>query len=137
MNSAVASYYGVPSVFLAGDYAATKEAEAFVPDITTVAVKWAVGRYSAKCLHPNKSGKLITANVKEALSKPFPEPRHVEEPIEVKLRFTSSTMCDVVSLMPSFKRLDGRTMIGEFIDYQTAINALRAGIYFAGTADRR
>lgn len=38
MNSALAGHYGVPSVFLAGDYAATVEAEAFVPGITTAAV---------------------------------------------------------------------------------------------------
>jgi len=137
LNSALAGFYGVPSVFLAGDYAATKEAEAFVPGITTAAVKWAVGRYSAKCLHPNESGRLITAKVKEALLKPFPEPRRVEEPVEVKLRFTSSTMCDLVSLIPSFKRVEGRTMRGEFADYQTAVNALRAGIYLGGAAERR
>ncbi|MCK4399867.1 M55 family metallopeptidase, partial [Candidatus Bathyarchaeota archaeon] len=87
--------------------------------------------------HPNESGKLITAKVKEALSKPFPEPRRVEEPVEVKLRFISSTMCDIVSLIPSFKRVDGRTMRGEFVDYQTAIDALRAGIYLGGAAERR
>ena len=137
LNSALAGFYGVPSVFLAGDYAATREAEAFVPGITTAAVKWAVGRYSAKCLHPKESGRLITAKVKEALFKPFPPPRRVEEPVEVKIRFTSSTMCDLVSLIPSFKRVEGRTMRGEYPDYQTAINALRAGIYLGGAAERR
>ncbi|MBN2336571.1 M55 family metallopeptidase [Candidatus Bathyarchaeota archaeon] len=137
LNSALAGFYGVPSVFLAGDYAATKEAEAFVPGITTTAVKWAVGRYSAKCLHPNESGKLITANVKKALTGKLPEPRRVKEPVEVKIRFVTSTMCDVVALMPSFKRVDGRTMAGEFGDYQTAVNALRASIYMAGAAERR
>ena len=30
LNSALAGFYGVPSVFLAGDYAATKEAEALI-----------------------------------------------------------------------------------------------------------
>ena len=59
MNAALAGWHGVPSVFLAGDYAACAEAENFVPGITTAPIKWAVGRYSAKCLHPNKSRALI------------------------------------------------------------------------------
>ncbi|MCW4050543.1 MAG: M55 family metallopeptidase [Candidatus Bathyarchaeota archaeon] len=137
LNSGTAGVHGVPSVFLAGDYAATVEANAFVPGITTAAVKWAVGRYSAKCLHPNESTKLITAKVKEALTKPLPEPRVVNEPVEVKLLFNTSTMCDLASLMPSFERIDGRNMKGNFNDYKTAINAMRAAIYLAGAAERR
>jgi len=137
LNSALAGSYGVPSIFLAGDAAATKEARDFVKGITTATVKWAVGRYAAKCLHPKESGKLIKTRVKEALGNSLPAPRIVDEPVEVKIRFTSSTMCDVVDLMPSFERTDGRTMIGAFQDYRTAINALRAGIYLAGAAERR
>ena len=137
MNSALAGHYGVPSVFLAGDYAATVEAEAFVPGITTAAVKWATGRYSAKCLHPNEAAKLITKQAKNALSKDFPAPRVVDAPVEVKVKFTTSTMADVTSLIPSLERVDGTTMKGVYDDYQTAINALRASIYMAGAAERR
>jgi D-amino peptidase len=137
LNSALAGTHGVPSVFLAGDYAATQEAEAFVPGITTATVKWAVGRYSARCLHPQESGRLITAKVHEALCSGYPEPRRVKEPVEVKVRYGTETMCDVVSLMPSFERVDGRTMKGVFKDYWMAVNALRASIYLAGGAERR
>jgi len=137
LNSALAGTYGVPSVFLAGDEAATKEAEDFVNGITTATVKWAVGRYAAKCLHPNVSGKLIKSKVMDALTKKFPAPRRVDEPVEVKIKFTSSTMCDVVDLMPSFERSGGRIMTGTFQDYRRAVNALRAGIYLAGAAERR
>ena len=137
LNSALAGSYGVPSIFLAGDKAATEEAENFVEGISTATVKWAVGRYAAKCLHPIESGKLIKSKVKQALSKKLPPPRVVDEPVEVKIRFTSSTMCDVVDLMPSFERIEGRTMRGAFQDYRTAVSALRAGIYLAGAAERR
>lgn len=137
LNSALAGRYGVPSVFLAGDAAAAKEAEDFVEGITTATVKWAVGRYAAKCLHPKESGKLIKTRVKKALSSPFPAPRVVGEPVEVKLRFVTSTMCDVVSLMPCFERVEGRTMAGTFQNYGVAVNALRAAIYLAGAAESR
>jgi D-amino peptidase len=134
LNSALAGTYGVPSVFLAGDYAATQEAEAFVPGITTATIKWAVGRKSAKCLHPDESCKLITAKVKKALTSSYPEPRRVKEPVEVRIKYGSETMCDLVSLMPSFNRVDGRTMTGIFKDYRMAVSALRASIYLAGAA---
>jgi len=137
MNSALAGHYGVPSVYLAGDYAATVEAEAFVPGITTAAVKWALGRYSAKCLHPNVAAKLIKKMAKEALTKAFPVPRVVDSPVEVKVKLATSTQADVSSLIPSLERVDGTTMKGVYDDYQTAINALRACIYMAGAAERR
>lgn len=137
MNSALAGHYGVPSVYLAGDYAATVEAEAFVPGITTASVKWAMGRYSAKCLHPNVAAKLIKKKAKEALTKAFPVPRVVDSPVEVKVKLATSTQADVSSLIPSLERVDGTTMKGVYDDYQTAINAMRACIYMAGAAERR
>jgi len=137
LNSALAGHYGVPSVFLAGDYAATVEAGAFVPGITTAAVKWAVGRYSAKCLHPNEAAKLIKKKAKEALTKEYPAPRVVDSPVEVKVKFATSTQADVTSLIPSLERVAGTTMKGVYDDYQTAVNALRASIYMAGAAERR
>ena len=137
LNSALAGYYGVPAVFLAGDFAATSEAEAFVPGITTAAVKWASGRYSAKCLHPKEAAKLIKSGAKEALTKVYPKPRVVEPPVEVKIEFANAVMADVVSLISSFTRVDGVTMKGVYDDYQKAVNALRAGIYMAGGTIRR
>jgi len=137
MNSALAGHYGVPSVFLAADYAATVEAEAFVPGITTASVKWAMGRYSAKCLHPNVAANLIKKMAKKALIKEYPAPRVVDSPVEVKVKLATSTQADVSSLIPSLERVDGTTMKGVYDDYQTAINALRACIYMAGAAERR
>ncbi len=113
------------------------EAGAFVPGITTAAVKWAVGRYSAKCLHPNEAAKLIKKKAKEALTKDYPAPRVVDSPVEVKVKLGTSTMADVSSLIPSLERVDGTTMKGVYDDYQTAVNALRACIYMAGAAERR
>jgi D-amino peptidase len=137
LNSALAGFYGVPSVFLAGDDAATAEAEKFVPGITTAAVKWAVGRNSAKCLHPDKAAKLIKAKVKEALSSKYPAPRVVDSPIEVKVVFANAVMADVVSLIPSLERVGGVTVRGVYDDYQTALSGLRAGIIMAGGTTRR
>ncbi len=137
MNSALAGYYGVPSVMLVGDYAATQEAETFVPGITTATVKWANGRYGAKCLHPKEAAKLIRVKAKEALTKVFPEPRVVDPPVEIKVEYTNAAMADIASLIPGYERIDGVTMKAVFKDYHIALNALRAGIYLAGSVLNR
>jgi len=138
MNAALAGWHGVPSVFLAGDAAATAEAESFVPAITTAPIKWAVGRYSAKCLHPNKSRALIKEKAKEALSDIGKvAPYWVNEPVEVKIRWLTATMADVVSVLPYMDRVDGKTTSCVFDDYPSALRGLRASITLAGTAEKR
>ncbi|MFH1179482.1 MAG: M55 family metallopeptidase, partial [Candidatus Bathyarchaeota archaeon] len=97
----------------------------------------ASGRYAAKCLHPKEAAKLIKAKAKEALTKTYPAPRVVASPVEIKVEFANAVMADVVSLIPSFERVNGCTMKGVFDNYQTAVNALRAGIYMAGGTIRR
>ena len=80
---------------------------------------------------------MIKARAKEALTKEYPMSRVVEAPVEVKVVFTNAVMADVVSLIPSFERVDGVTMKGVYDDYQKAIFALRAGISMAGGTNRR
>jgi D-amino peptidase len=138
LNAALAGWYGVPSVFIAGDAAVADEAKAFVPNISTAVVKWAVGRYAAKCLHPKKAQALIRSTVTEALSDVGRvEPYRVDEPVEFRLRFTNSVGGDVTALLPYVERLDGRTIKGVLEDYPKAVRALRAAIYIAGASMRR
>lgn len=136
LNAALAGWYGVPSIFLAGDKAATEEAKDFVPDITTATIKWAVGRYAAKCLHPEKSRKLIKRKVNRVIKNgDIPEPFTVDEPVNVELHLNSPAMADVCDLLPYVDRLDGRTISFQSEDYPTAIKGLRAAIYIANTAE--
>lgn len=138
LNAALAGWYNVPSVFIAGDDAVAREAKAFVPNISTSVVKWAVGRQAAKCLHPKKARALIKKTVTEALGKVDEvDPFRVSEPVEFKLRVTNSVGGDVAGLLPYAERLDGRTIRAVFDDYPTAMRGLRGAISIAGGAMRR
>ena len=79
-----AAYFGVPYVFLSGDLAATKEAEALAPGIETAVVKEGLDRGSATGLgmdanrafngaaihlHPIKARELIYAGVKRGIAR--------------------------------------------------------------------
>lgn len=132
INAAIAGYYGVPLIFVSGDLAVTKEAEALVPNIVTVAVKEAIARKAAKCLSPKKARELIKKGVAEALKKRKSiKPFTFKPPIELLIKYANSLMADAAEFMPSAERIDGRTIRFVLDDYIKAFRALRASIYIA------
>jgi len=138
LNAALAGWHGVPSVFVAGDAAIAAEAKAFVPNISTAVVKWAVGRQAAKCLHPQKARALIKKTVTEALGKiGNVKPYRVDEPVEIVLKYGNSLGGDAGALLPYVERLDGRTIRAVFEDYPKAMRGLGAAISLGGKAMRR
>ncbi|MCX6643200.1 MAG: M55 family metallopeptidase, partial [Candidatus Bathyarchaeota archaeon] len=107
LNAALAGWYNVPSVLISGDMAACTEAQTFVPTISTAVVKWAVGRQSAKCLHPIKAHKIIKENVKNALSRVIEvKPFWFNQPVDLKVRWKMTTMADAVCVLPYMDRVD-------------------------------
>jgi D-amino peptidase len=134
LNAALAGWYNVPSVLISGDMAACTEAQTFVPTISTAVVKWAVGRQSAKCLHPIKAHKIIKENVKNALSRVIEvKPFWFNQPVDLKVRWKMTTMADAVCVLPYMDRVDGPTTKAYFEDYPTALRGLRAAITVAGS----
>ena len=132
INAAIAGYYGVPLIFVSGDLAATKEAQALIPEIETVAVKEAISRKAAKCLHPKRARKLIKETVTTALEKrKSMQPFVFKPPIELDVRYTNAGMADAVEFMPSAKRIDGKTIRFVLDDYLEAFGAFRASVYIA------
>jgi D-amino peptidase len=133
INAAIAGYHGVPLIFVSGDLAVTKETKKLNPEIVVAAVKEAISRTAAKCLHPVKARKLITKNANMALKKKNSvEPFKFEAPFEVIVKYANARMADAVEFMPSAERINGRTIKLVQNDYLKAFGALRASIYIAG-----
>lgn len=137
MNAAIAGYYGVPLIFVSGDVAVTKEAKALNPEIEVAAVKEAVSRTAAKCLHPARARQLIKKNVMKALKgwKSI-EPFLFKKPIELMVRYTNAQMADAVEFMPSTERIDGKAIKIVQDDYLKAFSAFRASVYIAGAVSK-
>ncbi len=133
INAAIAGHYGVPVVFVAGDKATTLEAKALNPEIEVAAVKEAIGRTAAKCLHPAKARKLIKENAAKGLRN-LDKMRSFtfDPPVEAVVRFTNARMADAVEFMPSAERLDGKTVRFVHDDFIKAFGAIRASIFIAG-----
>ncbi len=136
LNSALAGCYGVPSIFISGDAAVAEEARGLVPEIRAAVVKWGVGRYAARCLHPKRARALIEKTAAEALTR-FGEvkPYRVAEPVEFRLRLVTPSMADAASVLPYAERLDGRTLRAVLDTYPEALRGLRAAITLAATAE--
>jgi D-amino peptidase len=134
LNAGIAGYYGIPLIFVSGDLAVTREVEALLPQTITVAVKEAVSRTAAKCLHPNKARLLIKQGVLKAIkSRDRIQPYIINPPIVLIARFIDSLMADVAENMPCVERLDGKTIRIQQDDYLHAVRALRASIMIAST----
>ena len=121
---------------MSGDSAVTGEAKDLVPEIETVAVKEAVSRTAAKCLHPKRARKLIKETVARALERRKSiQPFVFKPPIEFDVRYINAGMADAVEFMPSAKRIDGKTVRFVLDDYLQAFGAFRASIYIAFAVD--
>lgn len=137
MNAAIAGYHGVPLVFVSGDLAVTKEAHVLNPNMVTVAVKEAVARTAAKCIHPKKARELVKKGVTEALKKRKSiEPFTFKPPIEMLVKYANSLIADAVELMPSAERVDGRTIRFVLDDYLNTFGAFRASVEIASAVSR-
>jgi D-amino peptidase len=134
INAGIAGHYGVPLAFISGDKAATLEGKEVNPEVEVAAVKEAVGRTAAKCLHPAVARKMIKENASKGLRnlgqmKPF----KFDTPVEVVVRYTNARMADAVVFMPSAERLDGKSIKFVQDDFIKAFGALRASISIAGS----
>ncbi|MDP6457909.1 MAG: M55 family metallopeptidase [Candidatus Bathyarchaeota archaeon] len=132
INAGIAGHFGVPLVFLAGDQSTAQEAKELDPGIEVAVVKEAIGRTSARCLHPDIARALIRENATKALKggvtvKPFV----FKTPVEIVVKFTNSRLGDAVEFMPSAERLDGKGFRFIQNDFLGAFNALRASIFIA------
>lgn len=106
----------VPVIFLSGDDKAVLEAQAFIPNIVTAAVKKGTGLESAVHLSSTKACQLIQDKAAAAVSrlhecKPFTA---LEPPFTLEIRFTQPVTPDQLHRHSEAKQIDTYTVI-----YQT------------------
>ncbi|MDY6986259.1 MAG: M55 family metallopeptidase [Candidatus Thermoplasmatota archaeon] len=110
INGLALGRYNVPVILVAGDEALMKEVS---PDIERLALKSAVSRYAAK----SKSLRLIKKELTYACARALErfrmgaiKPMKTKEPIRIEMRFTRTESADYAELLPSAKRIDGKTI---------------------------
>ena len=104
---------GVPTIFLSGDDAACREAEALIPGMITVAVKQGLSRNSAISLSAMEARRLIREGVQRAVVAQRKEPLEPlvwEGPYVLVKRFFHTDTADRAAEAPDVERAGARTV---------------------------
>lgn len=111
MNCLMASEAGVPTIFLAGDMAATEEARRLVPAMETVAVKFGLSQTGCISLAPAKARQLIREGARRAASRlPEIKPFLTTPPYTLRVEFKEEKHAEQSAANPKVKRINATTV---------------------------
>jgi len=114
LNAYLLGEWGVPVVMVAGDRALVEgDVAAHLPGTVGAVLKESLSRYSA--ISPGMRGvkELLhekTVEAIEAWKNGRISPLDVKTPLRVSMRFLSTAFADSAELLPSARRVDGRTV---------------------------
>jgi D-amino peptidase len=107
INAAVCGQFGVPVVFASGDDLYEKELRATLPDIEFGLTKYALDRWTARCLPPQRSHANIREAAQTALERASAgafTPYRLDGPVELAVTFSSTAEALMASLVPGSVR---------------------------------
>ena len=135
LNAAIAGYYGVPVVFIAGDKAAVDQTrELLGAQIEAAVVKEAFGRQAARNMARKKALSAIGEGVVRALRNRDKMPVYrIKAPVKLELEVVKSSMADNLELIPGVKRISGRKVVYTGNDYLETFKLMRALLILAGS----
>ena len=122
INAALCGAFGCPVVLVTGDGASCREAiELLGPRLTTVAVKEAQGRTSARQVAPRRAREMIESAACEALRQPASvahyDPGH---PCEIRVEFTNTAAFDEYARRPGLETVGDRILVSRAPDWLPA-----------------
>lgn len=126
-NALLAGHYGVPTVLVTGDDRTCAESEATIPGCRTVTVKWAAGRYAARCLHPVRARSAIRSGTEHALRERREIPPYTTtSPVTVRLQYKESGSAESAARGLGIDLVDADTIEFTCDDVPSAYEAYHA-----------
>lgn len=122
INAALCGTWNCPVLMVTGDDAACAEAQELLgPSLTTVQVKRATGRFSARNLPPRRARELIEEGAKRALANvaavaPY-DPGH---PCEIRVQYATPDLVYKFRYRYGVDVVDPRTIVSRADDWWTA-----------------
>ncbi len=126
INAALAGYWNVPVALISGDHLVAQEAQALLPGIETVVVKYSVGRRAAELLPRLEVDRRLRTGVQRALEKfrqGSVKPWRLSEPIRLTVSLMTPEMADYAMRCPGATRLDGCSVAFEEPNMEEAFRA--------------
>jgi D-amino peptidase len=128
INAAVAGYYGVPVVMLAGDTETCRQAKELLGNsLVTVPVKEAVSRLAARNFAREKVLADLQEGAKKAISSlDILKPNELKSPYQFEINFHTSQQTESGMLIPGVKRTGPRALSFTVKDYLEGYKLVRA-----------
>jgi D-amino peptidase len=137
-NAAVAGECGVPVALITGDDVICEQTRAWLPSIETAVVKYALDRYTARCLpQPVALERIRTAACRAVQRLPEMRPYRLALPIRLEMVWADSSLAASVARIPGVQRCGDRTVMFEAPDAQTAYDVCEIGLALAASVVRR
>ena len=138
ISASIAGHFNVPVAMIAGDDKVVGEASDLLGNVEAAVVKKGVSRYTADCLTPCESSRVIREKAKNALEnlKDY-SPYTVGKPVKIEVEFTSVDMASDASCIPGINNKDSRTISLESDSVPNAWGLAWPGILLAISATRR
>jgi D-amino peptidase len=105
LSTALAGHIGVPVGLVTGDDVICEETQAWLPQIETAIVKYAVDTYAAVCLPQAEAHERIRQAARRAVEKaPALEPFAFDTPIRLEVQLLSPSAAIRLTLLPGVER---------------------------------
>ena len=131
LNARVAASFGVPTMLVTGDDLTTAEAALDCPDAELVTVKWALGRYAARCLHPSLACAAIRRGAAAGVGHASRvKPEASSAPVAIRLQFKETGSAESAARQLGASLVDddtvafeAATMVEAYAAYSIAVEA--------------
>ncbi len=135
LNAALAGSFGVRTALITGDRTTVEEAQRELGEIEGVIVKEALGRQTARSIHPAEACRRIEAGAVRALrrlsARPLYRPRG---PFVLEIEWINTAMADLCAVLPELDRTGGRTVRYRTPDYRACFRMIQALLTMAAPA---
>jgi D-amino peptidase len=137
LNAALAGWYGIPVVLIAGDDVLCGEGRDCLGTVEAVQVKEAIGKYTALSLHPEVAQEQIRDAAQRAVASVAAgeqrfRPYRVETPTTLRVAWNSTNIAALCENVPGVKRVADREIEYTSADYPELYRLLRVLLALAG-----
>jgi D-amino peptidase len=136
-NAALAGEVGAPVLLVTGDDVICEETRSWLPDVETAVVKYALDRYTARCLAPSVAHERIRTAACQGIRKlDSLQPYRLELPIHLEMVFADSSMAAAAATIPGSERRGERGVAYVAPSAQIAHDVCTIALVLAGAVAR-
>ncbi len=137
-NAALAGEHSTPVALITGDDVICNETRAWLPHVETATVKYALDRFTARCLPQAVALERIEQAACRAVQRAREmQPHRLELPLQLEMVFGDSSMAAAASRIPRMERCGERSVTYSSPSVQEAYDVCSIALVLAGTVARR